>query len=155
MTPIRTSAKAIIVRDNRLLVIHLWDEERGDRYILPGGGQHHSETLLEALRRECLEEIGVAVEVHELLFIREYIGQRGEFAAFDAGVHQVECMFRCTLLGDTEPAPGHEPDTRQVGIAWLPLARLHDYRLFPAALRNCAEHFSGRSDAPVYLGDVN
>lgn len=153
MRPIRTSAKAIIVRDEHLLVIHLWDEERGDRYILPGGGQHHSETLPEALFRECFEEIGVAVEVHELLFIREYIGQRGAFAEFDPEVHQVEFMFRCTVLDGAEPAPGHEPDTRQVGIAWLLLARLRDHRLFPAALSRHIDQFSGRDGAPVYLDE--
>jgi 8-oxo-dGTP pyrophosphatase MutT (NUDIX family) len=154
MTPIRTSAKAIIVRDERLLVIHL-NDHKGERYLLPGGGQHHSETMLEALRRECLEEIGVAVEVHELLFIQEYIGQRGQFAAFDHDVHQVECMFRCTIVDGAEPKVGHEPDTTQIGIAWLPLDTLGDYRLYPRALAAYTQHFAGRGGAPVYLGDVN
>lgn len=151
MKPIRTSAKAIIVRDGRLLVIHLWDEIRGDRYILPGGGQHHSETLPEAAQRECREEIGVAVAVHELLFIREYIAVRGDFGDFEPDVHQVEFMFRCTVIDGAEPRLGHQPDTRQVGIAWLPLARLRDYRLYPTELSQYVDHFAGRDGAPVYL----
>jgi ADP-ribose pyrophosphatase YjhB (NUDIX family) len=54
----RNSAKAIIVREGRLLVTRNSDPE-GDWYILPGGGQNHSEPLHATLRRECLEEIGV------------------------------------------------------------------------------------------------
>jgi ADP-ribose pyrophosphatase YjhB (NUDIX family) len=150
--PIRTSAKAIIVRDGRLLTSHLLDSV-GDWYTLPGGGQHHGETLTEAVLRECREEIGVEVDVHELLFIREYIAQHHEFANFEPDVHQVEFMFRCSLLHGAEPGLGLEPDTQQIGIAWLPLARLHDYRLYPLALRDFTEHFTGRNGASVYLED--
>lgn len=154
MKPIRTSAKAIIVRDGRLLTSHLTDSD-GDWYALPGGGQEHGETLLAAVRRECREEIGVAVDVHELLFIREYIARHHEFANFERDVHQVEFMFRCTLDDGAEPELGEQPDTQQIGVAWLPLVQLHDYRLYPLALRDYSEHFAGRDGAPVYLGDVN
>jgi ADP-ribose pyrophosphatase YjhB (NUDIX family) len=151
MKPIRTSAKAIIVRDGRLLAIHNLDAV-GDWFVLPGGGQHHGETLTETVLRECREEIGVEVEVHELLFIREYIAQHHEFANFEDDVHQVEFMFRCSLLNGAEPGLGREPDTQQIGVAWLPLTQLYDYRLYPLALRDFTEHFVGRDGAPAYLG---
>jgi ADP-ribose pyrophosphatase YjhB (NUDIX family) len=154
MKPIRNSAKAIIVRDGLLLASHLTNSD-GDWYALPGGGQERLETLPEAVRRECREEISVLVEVHELLFIREYLSVNHEFANYESDAHQVEFMFRCTLPDGVEPGLGTLPDTAQIGVAWLPLDQLNDYRLYPLTLRAYASHFGGRGGAPVYLGDVN
>jgi hypothetical protein len=38
---VRTAARAVVVRDGRLLAITMRDNE-GDFYILPGGGQRRS-----------------------------------------------------------------------------------------------------------------
>ena len=67
MSSIRTSAKAIIVQGDCLLLVRYRDEN-GDWYILPGGGQKHGEPLAEALQRECQEEIGTTVQMGELKF---------------------------------------------------------------------------------------
>ena len=63
---IRNSAKAIIVKDSKVLLTKNEDNE-GVFYLFPGGGQEHGETLPETVKRECLEEIGQQVEVGELL----------------------------------------------------------------------------------------
>lgn len=70
MKPIRNSAKAVIVQDGRLLVIRL-EDQYGTAYVFPGGGQEKGEELKDAVARECLEEIGQAVNVG-LLHIRVY-----------------------------------------------------------------------------------
>jgi 8-oxo-dGTP diphosphatase len=150
---IRNSAKAIIIDGRRLLAIKQYDDE-GDWYTLPGGGQHPGETLAGALQRECLEELGVGVEVGPLRHIREYIGANHEFAVEDADAHQVEFMFECVLLDDPFTSEPILPDERQVGIAWLPLADLCSYRLYPLELRPLLAH-SIDPAAPIYLGDVN
>src|SRR5215216_3959860 len=64
MRPVRVSVKAIVTKDGRLLVTRNRDVE-GDFFLLPGGGQESGETLTEALRRECLEEVGADVDVHD------------------------------------------------------------------------------------------
>jgi 8-oxo-dGTP diphosphatase len=83
MKPIRNSVKAIIVRDGALLLIRKEDAQ-GTYYIFPGGGQEKFETMPETLRRECMEEIGVEVEVGALRCIREYIGRNHQFGEADA-----------------------------------------------------------------------
>ena len=57
---VRNSAKAVIIRDNKLLVLIKRDQD-GPYAVLPGGGQRWGETLPDALMRECQEEIGTLV----------------------------------------------------------------------------------------------
>ncbi len=143
----------MIVRDGALLTVVLRDRE-GDFHVLPGGGQQHGETLVEAVRRECLEEIGAEVEVGPLLYIREYVGKNHGFARRHAHFHQVESVFRCTLCGEPGAGSATARDNRQVGLAWLPLGELSRFRLFPAMLKTLV---SGGDIVPpsVYLGDIN
>jgi 8-oxo-dGTP diphosphatase len=153
MRPIRNSAKALIVADNKLLAIKLRDKD-GFWYTLPGGGQHPGETLVETLKRECLEEISAEVEVGELRFMREYIGRNHEFAETDGQAHAIEFMFECRLADGAEVGNGIEPDPGQLGVEWLEISQLDNYRLYPLALRPLIGRY-GEGDAPIYLGDVN
>ncbi|HET6872918.1 MAG TPA: NUDIX domain-containing protein [Sporolactobacillaceae bacterium] len=93
---IRNSLKAIIIEFDHVLLTKNEDNE-GIFYLFPGGGQELSESFHDALHRECLEEIGLGVEIGELVFIREYIGKNHEYAESDSTIHQVEFYFECKL----------------------------------------------------------
>ncbi|ENQ3104763.1 ADP-ribose pyrophosphatase YjhB, NUDIX family [Bacillus sp. 491mf] len=152
---IRNSVKALIVRDDHFLVIKKHDQD-GEYYLLVGGGQEPGETFTETVKRECLEEIGAEVQPNELLFIREYIGKNHEQAEFDFDLHQIEYMFSCTLLSEPDMKRATQLDTNQVGIEWLPLHNITQYRLYPKTL--CVQlqkHFIHHEKTEVYLGDVN
>jgi 8-oxo-dGTP diphosphatase len=133
MRPVRNAAKAIIIKDNALLAVK-YEDEGGVYFALPGGGQLHGETIVEAIHREIQEELEIAVRNHGLRFIREYIGKYGESAWRDAGFHQVEFIFECEIEGDTEPRMGTHGDHSQVGIAWIPLDELDQVRFYPRKL---------------------
>lgn len=152
MRPIRNSAKAIIWRDGALLVTRNSDPW-GGYFLLPGGGQHPGETLSDAVRRECREEVGADVTVGRLVAIREYISCHHEFADEDSDAHQVEFMFECRLTDGEEPSVGHEPDPGQTGILWVHADALPDLRLYPAALKPLLQ--TGFGPDCAYLGDVN
>ena len=152
MATIRVGVKAVIVRDGRLLVTVNLDDE-GSFYLLPGGGQEPGEPLPDALRRECREEVGVDVDVHELVLVRDYISANHEFAAFSNDAHQLELYFRCSIADDAVPAHGATPDSWQTGVDWLELSRIGEYRLYPKAFRPL---LNALGDLPsVYIGDVN
>lgn len=153
MKHIRNSAKAVIIRNNSLLVIRNTTDGE-DWFLLPGGGQNHGETLTDALKRECMEEASVEVSVGDILFVRDYISANHEFAETDNDAHQVEFMFRCTIPEYSEPMPGTEADKWQTGVEWLPLNRLSDYSLYPAQLRKLLSA-AVPADHIVYMGDVN
>jgi 8-oxo-dGTP diphosphatase len=149
--PVRVSTKAVIIRDGEILCNHHRDDS-GDWYTLPGGGQEYGETLHEALRRECLEEINADVEVGSLCYVRDYIAEHHELVHMDGDIHQIELMFACMILGEYAPQLGSNPDARQLGARWLPVSELDQHRLYPLTLRPII-----MSGAPgvVYLGDVN
>jgi len=150
---IRNSAKAIIVKDEKLLAIKM-QGEGAVFYILPGGGQEHGENLHQTLERECLEEIGTKVEIGELAFIREYIGKNHEFAVRHKGVHAIDFMFLCKVDQETFDN-GSNPDNEQIGVEWLPIKELLQYNLYPRALRTqLIAYFEGEK-ATTYLGDIN
>lgn len=148
---VRTTAKAVIRQEGRVLtVVHGKGADRW--YSLPGGGQNRGETLPQALRRECVEEIGCDVVVGSLLFVRDYIARNHEFADQNRKFHKLDLFFECTLPAGSEPGLGTHPDSSQTGVAWLPLARLDEYAIYPKILRRT---LTNGAPADPYLGDVN
>jgi ADP-ribose pyrophosphatase YjhB (NUDIX family) len=151
MRPVRVSPKAVIVEDGRLLAVHMAGS-KGEYYMFPGGGHEIGETLEDTLRRECNEEIGCDVALGRVLWIRDYLERNHEFADIRPGFHQLEIMIECRLLG--EPDLGMQGDTRQVGLAWIPLTEIVQWPFWPRSLRSrlvagLPEH------GAEYLGDVN
>jgi 8-oxo-dGTP diphosphatase len=150
---LRNSVKAIIIRHDRLLVIKYVDPD-GEWFSLPGGGQEAGETLHQALRRECLEELGIEIEIGLLRYIREYIGANHEFADHDSDAHQVEFLFICSITPPLQEMNMLKPDFGQVDITWLPIDKLTSYRLYPKFIRSLLET-APDLHGPVYLGNVN
>ena len=152
---LRPSAKAVVLRDGRLLVTRNLSEQdpAGEWLLLPGGGQRAGEDLHRTLIREVGEETGFEVRPGRLLWIREYIGAHHEFADFDSGSHQIDFMFAAEPLAQFGAS---EPDDHQVGWEWVPLGELADRRFYPGALLGpLAAWERGEDPGPVYLGDVN
>ncbi len=153
--PIRNAAKALIIRDNHLLVITKRDVI-GVWYLLPGGGQKHGESLEQALQRECLEEIGALVKIHNLVFVREFIGKNHLEDSTDVEwaklVHSVDFIFACSIPDNYIVGNGKLPDEGQEKVEWLPIAELHKYRIYPSPLKHL---LINQIYNKVYLGDVN
>ena len=141
--PIRTSAKALVIRDGRLLALRLRDAD-GEFFILPGGGQRAGELLPEAARREVLEETGVRVRVGDLAFVIE--GAHGE------PFHRVDLVFRCAYEGEDAAAP-RQPDANQTGLAWLDISTLNAAPLYPSRLRRAIMALQAGRPCPGYLGN--
>jgi 8-oxo-dGTP diphosphatase len=155
MRPVRISAKAIIIQDGKLLTLHKMGEEV-EYYALPGGGQNGGETLPEALRRECMEELSLEVEVGQIVYIRDYISANHEFARFNSESHILNIVFACRILSGV-PQPGSVPDSRQVGIEWLPIDDLPNLPFFPQQGIPSIRRWwlEGKPADPIYLGDNN
>ncbi|MGM7685076.1 NUDIX domain-containing protein [Cytobacillus sp. Hm23] len=152
---IRNSAKAIIFNGEKILLTKNEGND-GLYYLFPGGGQEHGETISNALIRECIEEVGQEVQIGELLHIREYIGKNHEYAAYDLKVHQIEYYFICSLVNkmSSNKIPTN-PDSYQVGLEWVDIKDLKQYRIYPKELSKYIVKYIRKENAPVYLGDIN
>ena len=143
MRMIRSSAKALIIKEGKMAAIKIRDAEE-EWYIMPGGGQDAEETLKEAVCREVSEELGIAVECKDLLFVVE--GVHGE--AF----HRVDLIFSCEYIGNMPDAVLHR-DTNQVGIDWLDISTLNLQPLYPSKLRRQIMNYYQGKPHKVYLGN--
>ena len=150
---VRNSNKAIIIKNQKLLTVVKQDKD-SEYYILPGGGHEFGETIHEGLKRECREETGLEIDIDELLYIRDYISSNHEFAYENENLQQVELMFSCQISDDKNIGKGTVPDDGQIGLKWLDINMLNEYRLYPVILRTLIPSI-GKVKQSIYLGDVN
>lgn len=101
--PIRLATRAIIIHDNRLLIVNAW---KGSDHLwcAPGGGAEPHASLPDNLAREIHEETGLTVRVGAPCLVNEFHDPDGDF-------HQVDVYFRCEIIagdpyGDWEDSEG-------------------------------------------------
>lgn len=146
---IRNTARAVIVRESHILLLRKSGQPRGEWYALPGGGQETGESLVEALERECLEEIGSAVGVGRLAHVAEFCKRRDTQPPSKR--HLVEFFFHCHVPDDYRPQNGPKPDKHQVEVVWMKLEALPSCKIYPQYLATCLPA-SGSRDQDFYLG---
>ncbi|MEM9025380.1 MAG: NUDIX domain-containing protein [Verrucomicrobiota bacterium] len=150
---IRTAARALMIRDGKILLIKMKDK-RGVFFVLPGGGQRAGETLEDAVERECSEETGCEIKAGKLAYIREYIGRNHSFSKAHRRFHQLEAVFYCQITCLKNFGKGCESDKKQVGLTWVPLRELPQTELYPRQLKDIFEEGTVKTDN-LYLGDIN
>lgn len=141
----RRAARAIVIKDNALLVTHR--NKFGQEYdILVGGGVDYGESVEQALQRELREETGVSVANPRLVFIE----QAGE-------PYGIQYIFLCDYAGG-EPALSVESTEYKINAMgknlytpmWRPLSELpntvfRSERLKQAILHGVADGFPAES----------
>ena len=140
---VRNAAKALIIKEDKMLAIKISDGKE-EWYIMPGGGQDAEELLPETVCREVAEEMGLRVSVKDLVFVIE--GLHGE------NFHRVDLVFLCEYKGEIEDAFLHS-DTNQVGFDWLDIKTLNRTPLYPSKLRRQIMNLYEGKEYSVYLGN--
>lgn len=150
---IRSAARAIIVKNDSVLLVQM-KNDRGEFFILPGGGQVHGETLVQTVERECMEELGIDISVGRLIYTREYIGKNHQFDHRHNNFHQIEHVFVCQIVNGSQLGNGHETDKKQIGYRWIKLNELSEYKILPSPIKSLLQT-DDLTLANSYLGDVN
>jgi 8-oxo-dGTP pyrophosphatase MutT (NUDIX family) len=122
---VKDRAVAVVIRDQRLLVIHR--QKNGTAYVtLPGGGVEPGETAETACVRELQEETGLRGTVEEHLLTLSNAGRVEHYFRVDAPAGE-------PVLGGEE-AEANSP-TNRYDPAWLPLAELPAAELKPVEVK--------------------
>lgn len=93
-----------------------------DVFALPGGNPDRDETLPETIRREIQEELGVSVDVGEMILA-------GEMLLTQRNDDVLHVVFEAhNLRGE----PALNPDeTTALELVWKPLAELNKLSMYP------------------------
>jgi 8-oxo-dGTP diphosphatase len=86
----RLAARALILHEDRLLLVNAYPGARLGLWCAPGGGCEAGQSLPENLAREVMEETGLTIAVGPPVLVNEFHDP-------DTGFHQVDLFFRCTL----------------------------------------------------------
>ena len=125
-------ATALIVKDNRLLVV-----EGEDGFYTIGGAIQVDEATEDAVVREVKEELGVVSRAGQLAFIVE-----NRFEQDGIHYHNIEFHYLVDLL---EEAPlVMQEETKSLPCRWIPLNQLHTFPLKPAFLRTALPGWDGQ-----------
>lgn len=149
----RYSIKAIIIKDNKLLVENC-DYGRGRFSKLPGGGHQWGETMEQALIRECKEELCIDVKPIRLVLARDYIAKNHNTKIDNPNFHQAELMFECEVKDFSTLCVGDEPDSESEEIKWIDLDELEQSDFIPKAIIPHLRNLKNIKET-IVLGDVN
>lgn len=149
---IRSTVKAIIIRDGSVLLNKCVHRNGMPYYDLPGGGQHQYEAMEDALRREVMEETGYTVASARFAALAEDIftdkGLREKYPDYS---HRIYHIFAVTLADAPQRRPT-EVDWGMETSVWVSVEQLGALEeTYPAALEKLVKNILG-GGAPMYLG---
>ncbi|MDO8589184.1 MAG: NUDIX hydrolase [Armatimonadota bacterium] len=121
---------AIIVRDGEILLVKRGAEPGFGKWSIPGGSVELGETLEYALKREILEETGLAVEVGKLAGISDLIIRDDDVLKW----HYVLINFFAAITGG-ELCPATDVSE----CRWVRLSEIRTYNVTQSVLNRLEE----------------
>jgi 8-oxo-dGTP pyrophosphatase MutT (NUDIX family) len=106
----RHAARAVIFNGSKIALMHV---KGVGYYKLPGGGIDEGETNIEALKRECLEEVGASIgEIKKVGEIIEIIKRKN--------IIQTSYCYTANLVGELEENSLTEAEKREgFEVVWV------------------------------------
>ncbi len=127
----RLAVRAVLVHEDRLLLVNAWADRKSTLWCAPGGGVEVGQSLPDNLAREVMEETGLTIQVGTPCLVNEFHDPAKPF-------HQVEVFFRCKLIAGALQDDWEDPERIVHKRQWFTrdeVARLH---LKPSSLPQVA-----------------
>jgi 8-oxo-dGTP diphosphatase len=99
----RLAARALILHEDRLLLVNAFPAPKSDLWCAPGGGAKVGASLPDNLKREVFEETGLRVDVGVPVLVNEFHDP-------STGFHQVDIFFRCQIIGGALSETWRDPE---------------------------------------------
>lgn len=117
----KIAQKVIVERDGKVLLVQ--DPREGkDIWELPGGRMNIEEEPRAAVAREFYEEMGVPINVHEVVHMEQFMQGNEKRRAF-------VIVYRATLLDDFNAFKLADEEVSRVG--WFSQTDIDEITLFP------------------------
>ncbi|MCK0119261.1 NUDIX domain-containing protein [Loktanella sp. F6476L] len=124
--PPRLAVRAVLVHDNRLLLVNAWGGG-DDLWCAPGGGVEPHASLPDNLHREIMEETGLEVAIGEVCLVNEFNDVARDY-------HQVDVYFRCTLRAGVLSDDWQDPEGIVTSRRWVTRAEMAKMQVKPDSL---------------------
>lgn len=131
--PIRLAARALIVHQDRLLLVNAYPTAKSDLWCAPGGGAEAGASLPANLMREVAEETGLTISVGPPALINEFHDPA-------TGFHQVDIFFHAAIVAGTISQSWRDPEGIVTLRRFFSKAELDSgqYRFKPDSLASAA-----------------
>ena len=135
----RISVGALVVKDNKILMVNHQRQGRYDFWVAPGGGIKGTEHMQDAVIREVKEETGFDVSVGNLLYIEEM---------YEPTLRIVKFWFQCELCGGELDFTSPDAISEYiVNAKFMTHQELRDNIVFPSVLKDTFWQKLARKDS--------
>ncbi len=129
--PPRLAVRALILHEDRLLLVNAWGGGVSDLWCAPGGGVEPHASLPDNLIREVHEETGLTVRVGAPVLVNE-------FHAPERSFHQVDVYFRCEIVAGRLDDAWQDPEGIVTERRFFARAEMSGIRYKPDSLPEAA-----------------
>jgi len=143
----RISCGALVMRDDRILLVRHRQPGQHDFWVAPGGGVEGNEELARAAERETFEESGIHVVATRLAYIDE---------GWSASQRILKFWFLADYVsGELDVGANPADGEFIIEAGWFPLDALPEGHVFPEPLRtrfrrDLAAGFPGAVKLPLH-----
>ena len=124
----RIRVGVVLKRDNRILIVRM-HRDKGDLFVLPGGGLEQGEGIFECAQREVKEEANLDVDIIKVLYLKDLISD-------------IENSFEVIVLGKIlrgNPVKGIDPEDKGKNVLkevqWVNVDKLKNINFHPKQLK--------------------
>lgn len=89
--PHRIAARALILHEDRLLLVNAYPSGKSDLWCAPGGGLNPGQSIPDNLAREVMEETGLSITVLGPAMVNEFHDPA-------TGFHQIDLFFHARII---------------------------------------------------------
>ena len=148
----RIRAAAIVVKDNRVLLVkHRHPNTDFEWWVPPGGGVINGETIYDCAKRETHEETGLDIELGRILYLREFID-------LELSMHNLEIFIAASSVQGRLTTKNLNPlddDAHYIKeVQFLSQEEIRDFVVFPEILKDklLSDLASDKWEDVQYLG---
>lgn len=124
----RISAGGIVIQDNKVLLVHHFQENEYDFWVMPGGGMKGEEGIFRCAEREVGEETGLKVRAEKVAYIEELI---------DEGHYVCKAWVVCCLVSGSLSTAGRDVDEGYLqGAEFFSQADVQGMEVYPTILKD-------------------